>query len=111
MQVCALQWNTHEKEILSSHGFSQNQLCLWKYPSMVKVGIHTASQIIFVLSIVQEGYRVICAGRALTKSHLGSGDWDGFLVMPKERHATATEPLQWQVEPGQTWVLRFQRRS
>ena len=36
-QVCALQWNTHEKEILSSHGFSQNQLCLWKYPSMAKV--------------------------------------------------------------------------
>lgn len=37
-QVCALQWNTHEKEILSSHGFSHNQLCLWKYPSMVKLG-------------------------------------------------------------------------
>lgn len=36
-QVCALQWNRHEKEILSSHGFSQNQLCLWKYPSLVKV--------------------------------------------------------------------------
>ena len=36
-QVCALQWNRHEREILSSHGFSQNQLCVWKYPSMVKM--------------------------------------------------------------------------
>jgi cell division cycle protein 20 (cofactor of APC complex) len=36
-QVCALQWNPHEKEILSSHGFARNQLCLWKYPSMVKI--------------------------------------------------------------------------
>ena len=36
-QVCSLQWNKHEREILSSHGFSQNQLCLWKYPTMVKV--------------------------------------------------------------------------
>ena len=36
-QVCALQWNRHEREILSSHGYSQNQLCLWKYPSMTKV--------------------------------------------------------------------------
>jgi len=36
-QVCALQWNPFEKEILSSHGFSRNQLCLWKYPSMAKV--------------------------------------------------------------------------
>ena len=37
LQVCALQWNKHEREILSSHGFSQNQLCLWKYPSMAKI--------------------------------------------------------------------------
>jgi cell division cycle protein 20 (cofactor of APC complex) len=36
-QVCVLQWNLHEKEILSSHQFAQNQLCLWKYPSMVKI--------------------------------------------------------------------------
>ncbi|KAL2653120.1 hypothetical protein R1flu_021248 [Riccia fluitans] len=36
-QVCALQWSQHQKEILSSHGFSQFQLCVWKYPSMVKV--------------------------------------------------------------------------
>ena len=36
-QVCSLVWNKHEREILSSHGFSQNQLCLWKYPSMTKI--------------------------------------------------------------------------
>lgn len=36
-QVCALQWNPFEKELLSSHGFARNQLCLWKYPTMVKV--------------------------------------------------------------------------
>ena len=35
-QVCALQWSPHEKEILSSHGYAENQLCLWKYPSMVR---------------------------------------------------------------------------
>ena len=36
-QVCALQWSLHDKELVSSHGFSHNQLILWKYPSMVKV--------------------------------------------------------------------------
>ncbi|GFP94293.1 cell division cycle 20.1 cofactor of apc complex [Phtheirospermum japonicum] len=36
-QVCALLWNKHERELLSSHGFTQNQLTLWKYPSMVKM--------------------------------------------------------------------------
>jgi cell division cycle protein 20 (cofactor of APC complex) len=43
-QVCALQWNTHERELLSSHGYSQNQLCLWKYPTMTKMAEMTGHQ-------------------------------------------------------------------
>lgn len=61
-QVCALQWSRHEKELLSSHGFSQNQLCLWKYPSMVKMAElrgHTSR----VLHMAQspDGYTVASA--------------------------------------------------
>lgn len=36
-QVCAVRWNEHDKELVSSHGFSQNQLCVWKFPSMTKI--------------------------------------------------------------------------
>jgi len=36
-QVCSLLWSKHEKEIISSHGFSQNQLCVWSYPKMTKM--------------------------------------------------------------------------
>ncbi|CAI5513355.1 unnamed protein product [Closterium sp. Naga37s-1] len=36
-QVCALQWSQHDKELLSSHGYSRNQLCLWHYPTMGKL--------------------------------------------------------------------------
>ncbi|XP_074567053.1 cell division cycle 20.1, cofactor of APC complex-like [Curcuma longa] len=36
-QVCALEWNRHQKEILSAHGYSQNQLSLWTYPSLSKI--------------------------------------------------------------------------
>lgn len=36
-QVCALAWSAAERELLSSHGYAQNQLCLWKYPTMAKV--------------------------------------------------------------------------
>lgn len=36
-QVCSIMWSTHYKELVSSHGYSQNQLCVWKYPSMTKV--------------------------------------------------------------------------
>ncbi|XP_072960844.1 cell division cycle 20.2, cofactor of APC complex-like [Typha angustifolia] len=36
-QVCSLLWNKNERELLSSHGSTQNQLTLWRYPSMVKI--------------------------------------------------------------------------
>jgi len=36
-QVCSLVWSQSDREILSSHGFSQNQLSVWKYPSLVKL--------------------------------------------------------------------------
>jgi len=30
-QVCAIQWSDHYKELISSHGFSDNQLILWRF--------------------------------------------------------------------------------
>ncbi|CAI0423495.1 unnamed protein product [Linum tenue] len=49
-QVCALLWNKNERELLSSHGFTQNQLTLWKYPSMVKTAELTGhtSRVLFL---------------------------------------------------------------
>jgi len=36
-QVCAIQWSDTERELVSSHGFSDNQLILWRYPSLTKI--------------------------------------------------------------------------
>ena len=36
-QVCCLLWNKREKELISSHGFNKNQICIWNYPKMNKV--------------------------------------------------------------------------
>lgn len=36
-QVCSLIWSKTEKEILSSHGFAQNQISIWRYPSLSKI--------------------------------------------------------------------------
>ncbi|KAI6696113.1 hypothetical protein NL676_016232 [Syzygium grande] len=49
-QVCSLLWNKNERELLSSHGFTQNQLTLWKYPSMVKIAELTGhtSRVLFM---------------------------------------------------------------
>eukprot|EP00802_Teleaulax_amphioxeia_P007986 Tamp_07994.p1 GENE.Tamp_07994~~Tamp_07994.p1 ORF type:complete len:541 (-),score=74.32 Tamp_07994:775-2226(-) len=30
-QVCAIEWSIHDKEFVSSHGFTHNQLILWRY--------------------------------------------------------------------------------
>ncbi|KAB7494714.1 Cell division cycle protein 20-like protein [Armadillidium nasatum] len=36
-QVSSLLWSTHYRELISGHGFSQNQLTIWKYPTLTKV--------------------------------------------------------------------------
>lgn len=36
-QVSSLIWSKNSRELISSHGFSQNQLVIWKYPSLVRI--------------------------------------------------------------------------
>lgn len=36
-QVSSLVWNAEHRELISGHGFSENQLTIWKYPTMTKV--------------------------------------------------------------------------
>lgn len=35
-QVCSLLFSKNHKELISAHGFANNQLTIWKYPSMIK---------------------------------------------------------------------------
>lgn len=36
-QVCNLAWSKNSDEIVSTHGYSQNQIVIWKYPRMEQV--------------------------------------------------------------------------
>ncbi|KAK7467766.1 hypothetical protein BaRGS_00037003 [Batillaria attramentaria] len=36
-QVCSVLWSKEHRELVSGHGYSQNQLSLWKYPNMSKI--------------------------------------------------------------------------
>jgi cell division cycle protein 20 (cofactor of APC complex) len=36
-QVCSIIWSKHQRELCSSHGYSENQLILWKYPTMTRI--------------------------------------------------------------------------
>ena len=36
-QVCSLLWSRHSRELVTSHGFTDFQLSVWKYPSLVRI--------------------------------------------------------------------------
>lgn len=36
-QVCNLAWSRHNNEVVSTHGYSQNQIIVWRYPSMTPI--------------------------------------------------------------------------
>ena len=40
-QVCNLMWSTSVNEIVSTHGYSLNQIIIWKYPTMQKIATLT----------------------------------------------------------------------
>lgn len=61
-QVCNLAWSKNSNEIVSTHGYSQNQIVLWKYPSMRQVDSLTGHTYrVLYLSMSPDG-RVIVTG-------------------------------------------------
>jgi cell division cycle protein 20 (cofactor of APC complex) len=62
-QVSALEWNRYDKEILSAHGYTQNQLTLWKSGEMSKImDFHGHTARILNMSINPDGTQVVTAG-------------------------------------------------
>ena len=62
-----------DRELLSSHGFSENQLCLWKYPTMSKIKElkgHTAR--VLHLATNADGSMVCSAGAVRRRSELNA---------------------------------------
>eukprot|EP01134_Creolimax_fragrantissima_P007897 CFRG7897T1 len=61
-QVCSLLWSKTHKELVSSHGFSQNQLCIWKYPSLVKVAELTGhTSRVLHMAMAPDGQTIVSA--------------------------------------------------
>ncbi|XP_044738403.1 cell division cycle protein 20 homolog isoform X2 [Chrysoperla carnea] len=62
-QVCSILFSTNYKELISGHGFANNQLIIWKYPSMTKITEltgHTAR--VLHLAMSPDGQTVLSAG-------------------------------------------------
>ena len=84
-QVCSLLWSPHHREIVSSHGFSQNQLVLWKYPTMQKLQEftgHTAR--VLHLDQSPDGSSVVSAAADETLRF-----WDIFGTRSKSKNQTS----------------------
>lgn len=61
-QVSSLQWNKEHREIISSHGFSKNQLSIWSYPTMKKVVDLTGhTERVLAMAVSPDGTTVVSA--------------------------------------------------
>ncbi|KAH6941635.1 hypothetical protein HPB50_020999 [Hyalomma asiaticum] len=82
-QVCNLAWSKHASELVSTHGYSQNQILVWKYPSLAQVAKLTGhSYRVLYLAVSPDGESVVT----------GAGDetlrfWNVFSKARSQREA------------------------
>jgi cell division cycle 20-like protein 1, cofactor of APC complex len=85
-QVCNIAWSKNVNELVSTHGFSQNQIIVWKYPTMKPIATLTGHTYrVLYLSISPDGTTIVT----------GAGDqtlrfWNVF-PQPKYRDFQSTK--------------------
>lgn len=59
-QVCNLAWAKNVNEMVSTHGYSLNQIIVWKYPSMQKVATLTGHSLrVLYLAMSPDGQSIV----------------------------------------------------
>jgi cell division cycle 20-like protein 1 (cofactor of APC complex) len=59
-QVCNLMFSKTSKELVSTHGYSQNQIVVWRYPGLSKVATLTGHTYrVLYLSMSPEGHTIV----------------------------------------------------
>lgn len=59
-QVCNLAWSKHSSELVSTHGYSQNQILVWKYPTLSQVAKLTGhSYRVLYLAMSPDGEAIV----------------------------------------------------
>jgi cell division cycle protein 20 (cofactor of APC complex) len=80
-QVSSLLWNKEHKEIISGHGYADNQLSIWSYPTMAKVADLTGhTDRVLSMSMSPDGTTVVSAAADETLRF-----WKCFASDPKEK--------------------------
>ena len=59
-QVCNLVWSKNVNELVSTHGYSQNQIVVWRYPTMSKLATLTGHTLrVLYLAVSPDGQTVV----------------------------------------------------
>ena len=59
-QVCNLAWSKNSSELVSTHGYSQNHISIWKYPSMDQIALLTGHTYrVLYLSLSPDGQNIV----------------------------------------------------
>jgi cell division cycle 20-like protein 1 (cofactor of APC complex) len=59
-QVCNLMWSKNVNEVVSTHGYSLNQVIIWKYPSMQKIATLTGHSLrVLYLAMSPDGSSIV----------------------------------------------------
>ncbi|XP_036596335.1 fizzy-related protein homolog [Trichosurus vulpecula] len=59
-QVCNLAWSRHSNELVSTHGYSENQIVVWRYPSLTQVAKLTGhSYRVLYLAVSPDGQVIV----------------------------------------------------
>jgi cell division cycle 20-like protein 1 (cofactor of APC complex) len=59
-QVCNLSWSKNVNEMVSTHGYSQNQIVVWRYPSMHKLATLTGHTMrVLYLAVSPDGQTIV----------------------------------------------------
>jgi cell division cycle 20-like protein 1 (cofactor of APC complex) len=59
-QVCNLAWSKNVNELVSTHGYSQNQVVVWSYPSMTQIATLTGHTMrVLYLAVSPDGQTIV----------------------------------------------------
>ena len=62
-QVCSLLWSQEYKELVSAHGYADNEIIIWRYPNMIKVAELTGhTERVLHLAISSDETTIVSAG-------------------------------------------------
>lgn len=91
-QVCNLAWSKNVNELVSTHGYSQNQIIVWKYPTLSKV-----------VTLMGHSYRVLYLAMSPSGETIATGAGDETLrfwnVFPSAKNQKGSSDRTSQLSP------------